>query len=182
MTPGYFENEEATRQSFRDGWLHTGDLGYLKDGEVYVTGRIKDLIILNGKNLHPQSIEWEVGEVDGVRKGNVVACSRPGEQSEELVVVLETRETDTAALVEAVKRKVHEALSVVVADVVCLPPGALPKTSSGKLQRRKTRQQYLTGSLGSEGSRNPGAAGSRVTLAKHMARSLWTRAKTAARS
>ncbi len=179
VTPGYYRNPEATAAAIRDGWLHTGDLGYLLDGEVYVTGRIKDLIILNGRNLHPQSVEWVVGEVEGVRKGNVVAFSRPGEGSEELVVALESKGADEEALRTAIRAALTRELGLVVSDIVLLPPGGLPKTSSGKLQRRLTRQQYLTGELGGQGSRLAGDAGSKLTVAKHVARSLWTRAKAA---
>ena len=175
----YFENPEASASTFRDGWLYTGDLGYVLDGEVYVTGRIKDLIILNGRNVHPQAVEWEVATVEGVRKGNVVAFSRPSASSEELVVVLETKLTEHEALKEAVSAQVRKELGFAVADVVCLEPGTLPKTSSGKLQRRKTRQQYLAGSLGTDGTRTFGATGNTVTVAKHVARSLWSRAKAA---
>ena len=174
---GYYNNPEATDAAFRDGWLHTGDLGYVLDGEVYVTGRLKDLIILNGRNVHPQAIEWVVGSVPGVRQGNVVAFSRPGRDSEELVVVLETKELDHDTLKTEVARAVRKELGVPPADVVCLSPGNLPKTSSGKLQRRKTRSQYLTGELGRDGTRTMGASGDAITVARHMARSLWSRAK-----
>jgi fatty-acyl-CoA synthase len=181
VTAGYWNNPEATAQAFRDGWLHTGDLGYVLDGEVYVTGRLKDLIILNGRNLHPQSIEWIAAEVEGVRKGNVVAFSRPGPASEELVIALETRAQDLDALSHDVSLRIQQELGVTVAEIVALEPGTLPKTSSGKLQRRKTRDQYLLGQLGKDGNRNVGAAASRVTLAKHVAKSLWSRAKAAVR-
>ena len=84
LTPGYWQNPEATAEVFRpDGWLRTGDLGFLRNGTIYIPGRSKDLIILNGRNHHPQTIEWAVAEIDGVRKGNVVAFSRPGADSEE---------------------------------------------------------------------------------------------------
>ncbi|MBN2799864.1 MAG: fatty acyl-AMP ligase [Deltaproteobacteria bacterium] len=176
---GYFKNPEATSAAFRNGWLHTGDLGYMNQGEVYVTGRMKDLIILNGRNLHPQSIEWVAAEVEGVRKGNVVAFSRRGAHSEELVIALETRSEDHAGLSARVKEQVQAQLQAPVAEVVCLEPGTLPKTSSGKLQRRKTQQLYTKGTLGKEGSRTPGSSASRVTLAKHVAKSVWSRAKNA---
>jgi len=177
VSPGYFQDPERTAATFHGGWLHTGDLGYLHDGQVHVTGRIKDLVILNGRNLHPQSIEWVAAEVEGVRKGNVVAFSRPDEHSEALVIAMETRAEDAEALTKAVKKAVSRSLGVTVAEVVCLPPGALPKTSSGKLQRRKTREHYLEARLGTEGSRSADSAADRVTLARHMARSIWTRAK-----
>ena len=178
VTPGYWDNPAATSACITEGWLRTGDLGYLRDGEIYVTGRLKDLIILNGRNIHPQAVEW-AATVEGVRKGNVVAFSRPGAHSEELVVALETKEQETKALEAAVKLAVQKELGLTVAEVVCLEPGQLPKTSSGKLQRRKTRQQYLTGDLVSEGSRLPGTAANTLTLAKHVARSVWSRAKAA---
>jgi fatty-acyl-CoA synthase len=176
VTPGYWENREATAENYRDGWLHTGDLGFTLDGDVFITGRSKDLIILNGRNHHPQSIEWAVQEVDGVRKGNVVCFSRPGPDTEELVVVCETRPGTGPEVQDAVVRTVADALSLKVADVVLLAPGQLPKTSSGKVQRRKTREQYLRGELGTEGVRTMGAAGEGLTVARHFARSLWGRA------
>jgi len=183
VTPGYFENPEATAQSYRDGWLHTGDLGFVLDGQVYVTGRIKDLIIVNGRNVHPQAVEWAAAECEGVRKGNVVAFSVPGQTGEELVVVAETKrpEDEHAELADRVSRAVQRELSLATAEVICLKPGSLPKTSSGKLQRRKTRSQYLQGQLGGEGARTFGSQGSKLTLAKHVARSVWTRAKAAIR-
>jgi fatty-acyl-CoA synthase len=180
VTSGYFENPEATAAAYRDGWLHTGDLGYVLDGEVYVTGRLKDLIILNGRNIHPQSIEWAVAAVEGVRRGNVIAFSVPGKTSEELVLTVETRSQDHQALSETIRQCIQKELSLTVADIVCLKPGSLPKTSSGKLQRRKARQTYLTGNLATGTNRLAGSTGSRVTLAKHVARSMWTRAKSAA--
>lgn len=185
VTPGYFENPEATAAAFKDGWLRTGDLGYILDGEVYVTGRIKDLIILNGRNLHPQSIEWVAAQVEGVRKGNVVAISRPGPASEELVLVLESREAQTdsqkATLIQQVRTRIQQEMGIVPADVVVLSVGSLPKTSSGKLQRRKTRQEYLAGLVGQTGSRAAGASADTITLARHMARGVWSRTKAALR-
>jgi len=182
VTPGYFNNPEATAAAFRDGWLHTGDLGFLHDGQVYITGRLKDLIIVNGRNVHPQSVEWAAADVEGVRKGNVVAFSRPGPSGEELIVVCETHGVeDKEALRQNVKRQVQRDLSLSAAEILFLERGSLPKTSSGKLQRRKTRQQYLTGKLGSTGTRTMGAAGNRRTIAKHVAKSLWTRAKSTIR-
>jgi len=178
ITPGYFENPEATAETFKDGWLHTGDLGYLREGQVYVTGRLKDLIILNGRNIHPQTIEWAATEVEGVRRGNVVAFSRPGESTEEVVVVLETTSTDHLRIQDEVKKKVQRSMGVPVGQVICVSRGLLPKTSSGKLQRRRTKQQVQSGELGKEGARTPGTAADKVTLAKHVARSLFTRARS----
>ena len=178
VTPGYAEHPEATAATFRDGWLHTGDLGYMVDGEVYVTGRMKDLIILNGRNIHPQAMEWMIQEIDGVRKGNVVAFSVPGAETELVVVALEKRgEVDEDALRQKVRDLVSSEFGTPVEDVVILEPSLLPKTSSGKLQRRKTRQYYLQGLLGKTGSRQQGSSADAVTLARHVARSAWARLK-----
>ena len=177
VTPGYFENPEATAAAFRDDWLRTGDLGYMLNEQVYVTGRIKDLIIVNGRNVHPQALEWAVAEVPTVRNGNVVAFSVPSPVGEQLVIALETRTQDTTGLVEKVTQSVQRDFSLKVVDVVCLKPGNLPKTSSGKLQRRKARQQYLDQTLGTQGPRNANSKSGQVLIAKHMARSLWSRAK-----
>lgn len=182
VTPGYADNPEATAGCFKDGWLHTGDLGYMVDGEVYVTGRMKDLIILNGRNIHPQSLEWVVQEIDGVRKGNVVAFSVPGKDTEQVIIALEKRgEVDEEALKEAVRTRVSGEFGAPVADVVVLEANFLPKTSSGKLQRRKTRQYYLQGLLGKTGSRQQGSSADAVTLARHVARSAWARLKNVVR-
>ncbi len=181
VTPGYFNNPKATAEAFIDGWLHTGDLGFVKDGQVYITGRIKDLIIVNGRNVHPQAVEWAVADVEGVRKGNVVAFSVPGKVGEDLVIVLESRAADKQSLMDAVRKRVQKELSLTAADVVFLEPGSLPKTSSGKLQRRKTRQFYLNGTLGTTGSRAAGSSASKVTLARHVAKSMWSRAKATIR-
>jgi len=183
VTPGYFNNPEATAKTYRDGWLHTGDLGFVRDGQVFITGRLKDLIIVNGRNVHPQAVEWTIADVDGVRKGNVIAFSIPGKAGEELICVVETkrREEDHAELIDNVKKAIQKDLSLAPRDIVCLRPGSLPKTSSGKLQRRKCRQQYLNGELGTKGSRAIGANANRVTLAKHVAASMWSRAKATLR-
>ncbi len=93
VTPGYFARPELTAESFRDGWLRTGDLGYLVDGEVVVCGRIKDVIIVGGRNVFPEEIERAAASVDGVRAGNVIAFGTPGRRGKEgIVVVAETRE------------------------------------------------------------------------------------------
>ena len=185
VAAGYYNDPEASKAAGMgpgtDGWLHTGDLGYLADGEVFVSGRLKDLLIINGRNYYPQRIEWIVEEVPGVRKGSAVVFSRPGKSSEEVVVCLETRDPEPAKLAEAIKAKVSEELSLQVSDVKLVAPGALPKTSSGKLQRRKTREQYLAGTLGQEGMRTLGGMGSRLLIVKHLAYSLVGRAQHTAR-
>jgi fatty-acyl-CoA synthase len=178
VAPRYHEEPEKTAETFRDLGLVTGDLGYIADGELYVTGRLKDIVILNGRNYDPHAIEWAVQDVVGMRKGNVVAFSIPGAQTEELVVVGETKDdVDLDALRDVVLQRINEELFLVPADVVLVGKGQLPKTSSGKLQRAKTRAQYLDGSLGAEGVRTFGASSDRVTLAKHVTRSAVSKAR-----
>lgn len=178
ITPGYYKEVEKTKETFTEKGLLTGDLGYLADGELYVTGRMKDIIILNGRNYDPQSIEWIVQEIDGVRKGNVVSFSVPGAQTESLVIVAEIKDDiDSDALSDLIKTTVKEELFLSASDVLLVGRGQLPKTSSGKLQRRKTREQFIEGSLGAEGVRNFEEKGNRLTLAKHVAKSTVSEVK-----
>ncbi|WP_395838216.1 AMP-binding protein [Cystobacter fuscus] len=160
-----------------DGWLWTGDLGYLVDGELFVVGRAKDLIIIRGRNISPQTIEWEVNKLPGVRVGTAIAVAVRVEDSEGVVVMLETRGDNVEALKAEVAATVKRVIGVPPADVVCLPPGAIPKTSSGKLQRAKARRQYLEGKLGREGSRTAGSMGARLRLGLQVTRSWWARAR-----
>ena len=148
VTPGYYNNPEATDELFDDGWLGTGDLAYLVDGELVICGRIKDLIIVGGRNVYPQDIERVVGEVEGVRAGNVIAFGVAGRHNKETVVVVaESRTDDGDQLRAAVKHTVGEAIGLPVRDVVLVAPGTLPKTSSGKLQRALCKQRYLAEEL-----------------------------------
>lgn len=185
VTKGYYGNPEATAQSFRGEWLFTGDLGYLADGHVYVCGRVKDMIIVNGRNYYPTDIEWLVQDVEGVRKGSVVAFSvQPeGAASEQLVVVAEwaakDRPSEDALVV--IQKKIMEVVQSQVGinawKVVMIPAGTIPKTSSGKLQRRRTKQQFEDGVLGAEG---PGTASlqAKTAVAKQVARSYVSMAKS----
>ena len=172
IAKGYFRDELATQKTFGGGWLRTGDLGYLVNGNVYITGRKKDLIIINGRNWEPQRIEWIADDVPEVRKGSTVAFSVPGAASEELIVVVESRTQNPAQLREKVKQQINELLQLSVNEVVIAPPGSLPKTSSGKLQRAKTRLQYLDKTLGKDGNRSLGSSSEKAVLVKHVALSL----------
>ncbi|EMD24905.1 fatty acyl-AMP ligase [Amycolatopsis azurea] len=147
VAAGYHGDPEATRQNFTAQGLRTGDCGYLADGVLYVTSRKKDLLIINGRNRDPQTVEWAAAEVPGLRKGNVVAFTRPGPATEEVVLVAELRDGDAAAVARQVRGHIQAKLSLPVAEVLLLALGELPKTSSGKVQRSKTRQQYLEGVL-----------------------------------
>ena len=173
VTAGYFNDTERTQESFAGGWLRTGDLGYLASGNVHICGRSKEVIIVNGRNYYPQDLEWEAGKVEGVRKGNVIAFGtlKPHNDRERVVITFETVVTGEApiqALKGEVRRVVQQALGLTVDDVVPLAPGLLPKTSSGKLQRSKTRELYETGTLlGRTATRDADA----VEAAKALARS-----------
>ena len=147
ITPGYFRNPEATAASFRDGWLRTGDLGYVVDGELVICGRRKDVIIVGGRNVFPEDIERAAAGVDGVRAGNVIAfgtTSRRGREA--IVVVAETKADDdgTAPVRAAVAERITDAIGIPPSEIVLVAPGTLPKTSSGKLQRSLCKDRYLS--------------------------------------
>jgi fatty-acyl-CoA synthase len=148
VTTGYYKRPDVTAASFHDGWLRTGDLGYLLDGELVLCGRIKDVIIIGGRNVFPEDIERAVGELEGVRAGNVIAFGVEGYKAREsVVVVAEVRAVETEPVRKAVHRKVLEVTGVPPRDVMLVEPGSLPKTSSGKLQRSVCRERYLNEDL-----------------------------------
>jgi fatty-acyl-CoA synthase len=147
ITRGYFGNPEATAEAWTDGWLHTGDLGYLSDGMLFVCGRSKDLIIIRGANFYPQDIEWAVSDVEGVRRDNVVAFSVMRAGEEMLIVSAEGGSADAPALRKAIAAKVAETSGLTVGHVAVVRVGSLPKTSSGKVQRRRTKQLFEAGEL-----------------------------------
>ncbi|MDZ7676976.1 MAG: AMP-binding protein [Acidimicrobiales bacterium] len=141
---GYYNDIAATEALFHDGWLRTGDLAYLVDGELVMCGRIKDVIIVGGRNVFPEDIERAVGEVDGVRAGNVIAFGVEGRNGREaIVVVAETKLDDTKALHATINEHVRSVVGVPAKEIVLVPPSTLPKTSSGKLQRSLCRDLYL---------------------------------------
>ena len=148
VTDGYWDDEAATDRVFVDGGVRTGDLGYMSGGELYVTGRLKDTIIVRGRNFDPTPIEVAAGRVAGIRTGNVAAFSVSGDLTERLVVAAEYRDGEPASIESNIVRAVQRAVGLTVAEVVLLEAGSLPKTTSGKLQRSATRQQYLDGTLG----------------------------------
>ena len=136
----------AAESPFEGGWLRTGDLGYLAGGELFVAGRIKDVMIVMGHNYHPEDFEWAAGRVQGVRPGRCAAFNRPG--SEEIVVLVEARDGEAPdALERAVRHEIADAVGVAPGAVVVLPPGAVQKTTSGKLRRAAMREAYAAGAL-----------------------------------
>jgi fatty-acyl-CoA synthase len=148
VTPGYYKRPDATAAAFDGEWLRTGDLAYLIDGELVVCGRLKDVIIVGGRNVFPEDVERAAASVEGVRAGNVIAFGVEGRRGREgVVVVAETRADDTDPIRKAVGARVLDAVGLPAADVVLVPPGSLPKTSSGKLQRSLCRSRYLEESL-----------------------------------
>jgi acyl carrier protein len=151
-TRGYYRNPEATARLFRDGWLDTGDMAYLADGELFVTGRVKDLIIRAGRNIYPHEIEEAVSGIEGVRQGCVVAFGSPDPESgtERLVVVAETREID-AVRRQGLSLTIREVVSGIVGDppdaIALVRPQTVLKTSSGKIRRSATRELWEAGNL-----------------------------------
>jgi len=146
---GYFTDKETTeRVLLGDGWLETGDLGYLVDGSLVITGRAKDLIIFNGRNIWPQDIEWAVDRLDGLRRGDVAAFSLSSpEEDESVVVVVQCRisDKDKRERLETEIRSTVRRTVGVDCEVVLAPSRSLPLTSSGKLSRTWTRENYLSG-------------------------------------
>ena len=160
-TTGYYRNPKATeallpcgpaRDAGEFAWVNSGDRAYRADGEIYVTGRVKDIIIKGGRNLYPHEVEELAARTEGIRKGCIVAFGLTDEATgtEKLVVVAETRERDAArrsALASAVMDLVSRGLGLPPDRVELIPPGSIPKTSSGKLRREETKQLYLAGTL-----------------------------------
>jgi acyl-CoA synthetase (AMP-forming)/AMP-acid ligase II len=153
---GYWEDAEKSKEAFAGEFLRTGDLGFVHEGRLYICGRSKEVIIVNGRNYYPQDIEWEASKVDGVRKGNVIAFGtrEPGSDKEKVIVAFEvtlnpgeTLEVRGLELTNQVRTNVQQGLGLTVDDAVPVVAGALPKTSSGKLQRTKTRELYDAGEL-----------------------------------
>ncbi|HEV2228317.1 MAG TPA: AMP-binding protein [Steroidobacteraceae bacterium] len=152
-TSGYYRNPGATDRLHHGRWLDTGDRGYMAAGELYVTGRVKDIIIRRGQHIYPDEVERAVGELEGVRRGCVVAFGsrEPATATEKLVVLAETRYKDPAAraqLSARINQRVVDNLGEPPEEILLAPPHTVLKTSSGKLRRAATRAAYEDGSLG----------------------------------
>jgi fatty-acyl-CoA synthase len=146
---GYFAHGAVVRDQIDDGWLRTGDLGYLADGELYVCGRVKDLIIANGRKIYPQDLEWGVDELAGLRRGRTVAFgTRDGNGDDRLVMIVEPNGTvEAEQLIAGVRRRIADLYGLVVDEVVVAPGGTVGRTSSGKVQRALTRARYERGEI-----------------------------------
>jgi fatty-acyl-CoA synthase len=153
LMDGYLGHPEATARAFRDGWLDTGDLGFLHGGDLYLTGRAKDVVILRGRNYAPEEIERAVEGVPGVRTGCVVAASWLPEDAPGEVLALfveaarQAGPAERAALPGACREAVLGATGLSLDEVVVLAPGTIPRTSSGKLRRGETLRLHLAGEL-----------------------------------
>ncbi len=149
-TQGYFQNPEKTRALFDGDWVETGDRGYIAGGDVFITGRIKDLIKRAGRNIYPQELEEAVGSLEGVRKGCVAVFPSVDRRAgtERLIVMAETRVTDAAAcdsLRKAILEKSQAVLDLAPDEIVLAAPHSVPKTSSGKIRRSAARAMFETG-------------------------------------
>ncbi len=151
-TSGYFDNEEKTKALYSGDWLESGDLAFVASGEVYLTGRVKDLIIRAGRNIYPQELEEAISAVPGVHKGCVAAFATKDERSgtEQLVVIAETRLRDSGereALYGRIQAATQALIETKIDDIVLAPPRSVPKTSSGKIRRSAARDLYRLGAL-----------------------------------
>lgn len=151
-TLGYLNNPVKNRELFDGDWLNSGDLAYIAGGDVYITGRSKDIIIRAGRHIYPEEIESAAGDVPGVRKGCVVVFGAPDPRlsTERLVVIAETRETDVADVAQ-LRKQIEEVTAPLLDappdEIILAPPHTIPKTSSGKLRRASARQLFERGEL-----------------------------------
>ena len=149
---GYYNNEAATKATLRDGWLHTGDLATMHEGELYITGRTKDLIIIRGHNLMPHEIEWAAESVTGGGGACRAAAFAVEHESEGEVAVLvvEVDERDPEARAElgkAIRKQVGRSLGLTLADLRFVRRGRLPRTTSGKVRRHELKERFVSGEL-----------------------------------
>lgn len=159
LMDGYYARPEATAEVLRDGWLDTGDLGFLESGELYLVGRSKDVVIVHGRNYNPEDLEVALSEVEGARAGSAVVFSAALDEdggAEQVVLLVEHQEglapEPLATLALRASRAIRGRTGLVVALVEVLEPGVLPRTSSGKLRRREALLRWRGGRLG---TRNP---------------------------
>ncbi|MEQ1510432.1 MAG: fatty acyl-AMP ligase [Sphingopyxis sp.] len=150
LMAGYFRDAEATEACMADGWLDTGDMGYLSNGYIYIVGRAKDMIIINGKNHWPQDIEWAVEQLPGFKSGDIAAFAITTPGGEETPAVLVQCRTSDDAERQRLREEIRERVRSITGMnciIELVPPRTLPRTSSGKLSRSKARTLYLTGEI-----------------------------------
>ncbi len=151
LMAGYYQDADATRAAFGgDGFLDTGDMGYWLDGEIVITGRAKDLILHNGRNIWPEDIEWAAEKIEPLRSGEVAAFAVEGDDGDDDVVVLVQCRLQDWAAIDGLRREVSAAVhqsAGIECRVVMVPPKSLPFTSSGKLSRAGAKQKYLSGDI-----------------------------------
>jgi len=159
VTPGYFNEADLTSRTIRDGWLFTGDLGYLSKGELFVCGRVKDLIIVNGRKYHPQDLEWGLADLAGIRRGRVVAfgTAETGRPDRTVVVVEPSGTVPARELTDSIRRRIVDVCGLLVDDVVLVPGGTVARTTSGKVRRAATKMSYERGELESTAAGSTGA-------------------------
>jgi acyl-CoA synthetase (AMP-forming)/AMP-acid ligase II len=146
---GYYREAGLTAETIRDGWLRTGDLGYKADGHLFVCGRLKDVIIVNGRKYHPQDLEWAVHDLAGIRRGRVVAFgTTDGATADRVVMVVEPSGTATDdVLRDEIRRRIGDVFGLYVDEIAMVPGGSIGRTTSGKVQRALTKARYERGSL-----------------------------------
>jgi len=162
MLSGYFRRPDLTEKALLDGWYLSGDLGYLAGGELYITGRKKDLIIVGGKNVYPQDLERLANDVPGVHPGRVVAFGvfNPDSGTEDVVMLVESDDNDPEkrqSIADQIRLRVTRGSDVALRNVQVVERGWLLKTSSGKIARSANREKYLQASMTSSPARSPQA-------------------------
>ncbi len=159
VSPGYYNDIDTTRMTIRNGLLFTGDLGYLSNGELFVCGRVKDLIIVNGRKYHPQDLEWGVADLAGIRRGRVVAFGTTSDAGPDRTVIIAEPSGTVPAdeLTDAIRRRIVDVCGLVVDDVVLVPSGTVARTTSGKLKRSATKMLYERGDLAATPAATSGA-------------------------
>ena len=145
----YYEQDELTAATLRNGWLYTGDLGYVSDGELFVCGRVKDIIIVNGRKYHPQDLEWGVEDLAGIRHGRIVAFGSPRHGGPDRVVIVAEPSGTVASdiLSDAIRCRIGDLCGLPVDDVVLVRNGTVARTTSGKVQRAAIKARYERGEL-----------------------------------
>ncbi len=146
ISRGYLNNQEANQEAFKHGALYTGDAGFMYEGQLYISGRMKDVIIVNGRNIYPQDIEWHLDQLEQLRMGSSVAVGISGANTESFVIICETKQA-SATLEQQIIQQCNRATGLIPEDIVMIKPGQLPKTTSGKVKRQAAKKLYINNAL-----------------------------------